>query len=316
MSRENPLDSQRPLNVIWRRQTLDNVLEGFFIREELLSGIDRPIRLLAFEEDSTFPFMDDVLIVNLFEENNHLIAETLNRGARNVGVLQMGDELGVMPRDYYPYVDYVLRHYYFPDCFDLPPDARSLGVTWVPNGYARGVGPSQPSRQLSFDQRHLLTFFSGYIYNPDRPLPERETMVKVVRQSDIPGKLVSTEGFAGGYGPSAFAALMGSVRFALCPAGNSAETIRLYDALENGAVPVVVDAPYLNAPDALDGAPVLRLEDWEDLPEALEPYRDGEESLIQGEALRSSLVSWWSGFKTDMAEKVGDVIGTAFQRTA
>ena len=53
-----------------------------------------------------------------------------------------------------------------------------------------------------------------------------------------------TAGFTAGLQGNAYALRLMDIAFALCPGGVSVETLRVYEALENGAIPVMVQADY------------------------------------------------------------------------
>src|SRR5258708_7179850 len=133
--------SRRPLNLICTFAALDIILETTFIREELLGGLNRPIRILPFREASQIPFINDALFLVLNEDLAGIVHESARRDCRNIGVYHMGDEFYDTDHSYYPSVDYVLRNYYREDMLELPVGARCRQITWVPNGYRSGVGP-------------------------------------------------------------------------------------------------------------------------------------------------------------------------------
>ena len=101
------------------------------------------------------------------------------------------------------------------------------------------------------------------------------------------------------------------------PGGNAAETIRFYDALECGALPVVIDAPWLHAEAALGlcgPPPIVILDSWTALPDALVRYLSpsAEAGLsAQADACRH----WWQTFKLRTGDRVTSLIETAFAAT-
>ena len=142
-------------------------------------------------------------------------------------------------------------------------------------------------------------------------------MLNVLQEHRIPATVLLSEGFGQGLGAPSYSAYMANTKLALAPGGNAAETIRFYDALECGALPVVVDAPLLHAEAALGFCgtpPVVILDSWTALPDALECYLSpaAEADLsAQADACRQ----WWQMFKIRTSERVCGLIETSFATT-
>lgn len=308
-------NASRPLNLIWKRQELESVLESYFIKEILLAAIPRPIRTIAIEPNSPVPLFDDSIYFSFNNSFAKLIEEARNRGCRNLGLFHIGDETGVDKRDFYGHADYVLRHYWFKEAVALP-NERSLGAIWVPNGYRTGVGPLSSATMLSAGDRTIMGFFSGVI--TDRKLSgERQNMVAVTNEAKLPFLVMQTPGFGQGFGPTAYAAYLSSSRFALVPGGNSPETIRLYDALEAGAIPVMLKSPFVSAVDALNNPPFLVLDSWRDLPMAYAPYADSgsPQTIARLNAKQREVCDWWVQFKRAQQDKVAALVERSFARS-
>jgi hypothetical protein len=309
-------EAKRPLSLLWRRSTLDTVLEGYFIKEVLLGGLERPIRLVAIEESARAPLLDDALVVSLGTEMAPYLREARARGARNLGLFHMGDESGKQDRGFYAQADYVIRNYWFEHVFAASGGA-SLGVWWVPNGYRTGLGPMRRQTMLGAGERQTAGFFAGVL--TDRMLADqRAAMMQAVAAAKLPFVVIGTPGFGQGLGPVTYASCLANARFALVPAGNSHETIRLYDALEAGAIPIMVKSPFVHAHDALDNPPFLLLESWEGLAEAYRPYADvGSPATVAAlERMRQDVAAWWVRFKSAQQRKVKDIVDRAFARSA
>jgi len=294
--------SHAPLNIVWRRQVLETVLESSFIRTVLLSKIKRPQRWIAIEENDDLPMMNDLLVVSFGDPVSYF--ETLkDRGYKNIGFFQVGDELGDKGRKSYAYADYVLRNYHFPGPMSEKPGL----VSWVPNGWARGVGPVENGDHLSIFEREVPAFFSGFIGQGDDKILDRLVMLKVIKYNEIKALIATTSGFGQGLGPAAYAAHMGNTRYSLTPSGRSPETIRFYDALELGAVPIVIDGNWLHAKDglgALGRPPIVILNNWAELPTFLKSQTD----LNAAEKQRLGCVQWWHRIKEYYAVKVAKLI--------
>jgi len=305
--------TNRPLNLIWRRTTLDYVLEGYFIKEILLGALPRPVRQILLEGAQTITSGNDFLFVTLDTDNVPQLNTAIDAGCRNVGVLHLGDEQGRGDHSFYCRADYVLRMYWTPEPL-LVAESQMPPILWVPNGYRTGTGPIDPAHTLPFGERGIELFFAGSLHERV-PGHERQIMASVVRQAQLPCLLIGTSGFAQGLGTSSYSGLLGNAKFALVPGGNSPETLRLYEALENGAIPIIRQSGFIAAPTALGalGAPpFVILDDWASLPTV---YAEMAQTPIAvWESRRLAVIDWWTRFKTRCQNRVRDVIEASFTR--
>jgi Exostosin family len=308
------MNSRKPLTLLWLRPTLETVLESYFIKEVLLAEIGRPVRTVVIEANAPMPFLNDALVVSFGPSLAGYLKEARVNGFKNIGLLHMADELGDHDRSFYGAVDYVLRHYWFKHAL-VPPNGHSLGIYWIPNGYRTGVGPISAQTMLSAGDRKIMGFFSGVLEGRTL-LKERRQMVQAVKEAKLPFLVAGTSGFGMGLGPVAYAAFLCMSRFALVPAGNSPETIRLYDALEAGAIPVMLRSGFVSAPEALDNPPFLLLDSWSELAAAYAPYADADApQVIEAvEAKRVEVLAWWQGFKIRHQRRLKDLIDRSFVR--
>jgi hypothetical protein len=307
---------QRPLNLLWRRQTLEFVVEGYFIKEVLLAEIGRPIRTFVVEANAPVPVLSDTLIVSGGLEFARYLKEARGRGATNIGLLHMGDETGRDDHAFYGDADYVLRHYWFEHLM-IPPNPQSLGVNWIPNGYRNGIGPISVQTMLPAAERKIMGFFSGHFGLPEEmKSAERRLMAKVVNDAKIPFLIVETAGWGQGFGPPSYAAWLSTSRFGLVPGGLSPETIRLYEVLEAGAIPIMLKSPYVVAPDALDNPPFVLLNNWTELPEVYARFADANAPpvIAEIEEMRQTVLAWWRAFKAKHQVRIKNLIESSFAR--
>jgi hypothetical protein len=304
---------QRSLNLVWPRQTLEAVLEGYFIKEVLLSDIGRPVRTIVVEANTPFPFLNDALVVSFGNQLSDYLKEARSRGFVNIGLLHMADEHGAHDRSFYGFADYVLRHYLHEQALVPPPN--SLGVIWIPNGYRTGVGPILSQTMLTTAERRLMGFFSGVLKG--RTLSdERVQMVNAIQAGKLPFLVNESPGFGQGLGPVAYAAYLSMTRFGLVPGGNSPETIRLYEVLEAGAIPVVIKNPFVTASSALGNPPFVMLDNWSQLPAFYAPYSNAMEPGVieEIEGRRRDVYHWWNCFKALQQRRVKELIDRSFAR--
>lgn len=308
----------RPLNFLWRRATLDYILESHFITQVLLGALERRVRIIPLEDGQPIPLEPDTLIGSLGTEMVPFLREVHTRGIPNIGFFHMADEDGKEDRGFYAQADYVIRNYWFAPALAAPSE-HSLGVIWVPNGYRTGIGPLDASRLPAIAERSVPGFFAGAMSG--RLLADqREAMLHAVRSAGLPFTVITTSGFGEGMGPTAYAAWLANTRFALVPAGNSHETIRLYDALEAGAIPIMVRSPFVEAPDALGALgppPFVLLESWDELAAAYTPYAEVSAPTVVEtlERRRQEVMRWWTLLKHHNQQKVKDLIERSFSRS-
>jgi hypothetical protein len=301
----------RPLNLICTFATLDIILEMTFIREELLGGLERPLRIRPFHDADKIPSMDDALFLVLDEDLVGSVQDAVRRGCRNIGVFHMGDEFHDAQRAYYSSVDYVLRNYYRDDVLSVPAGVRCRRVAWVPNGYRSGVGPRNVSKLVPHSLREQLLFFAGCATTGGRGVDERREMLEVIRLDKVPATVITTDGFGRGLAPGAYGALMENSKFALVPGGRSAETIRLYDALEMGTIPISLRHAFLGPTGPMPDAPFVFLDSWHDLAAWVAANADPVHGARHAEH-QLSCISWWSRFKRTHRNQVAELIGSAF----
>jgi Exostosin family len=138
---------------------------------------------------------------------------------------------------------------------------------------------------------------------------ERQSMKAIVEQAAVGFELHFTATSRDRLGPVAYAARLGDARFALVPGGNSPETIRLYDALEMGAVPIMLRGPFVRAAGALNGPPFLLLDDWTQFAVAYAPFADGSPGALAAlDALQNEVIVWWEAFKRTQQRKLRGLI--------
>jgi hypothetical protein len=285
-----------------KQPTLGVVHEGWFHQNILLDG--HPFH---FEWD--FGTIQNGLVVylELFDIDLKLIRDFRSRNNKVV-LFHFGDEQGdKFDPDIYSKFDLILRNYFFKSIAAYPKISEK--IIWVPNGFKTGVGPRNPSNIKPVKKRKFLSSFLGWIDNPKSYNGERQKFSSVAPACGQNLLLYSTPSFASGMSASLYGSIMESSIFAPCPAGNSPETIRLYDALESGCIPISLKYDFLDDERALLNPPFPVLDSWDELPSALENYamlRTNQPEIV--EELQKRCINWWSQIKVEKSYKVREAL--------
>jgi hypothetical protein len=100
--------------------------------------------------------------------------------------------------------------------------------------------------------------------------------------------------------------------FAPCPAGNSPETIRLYDALELGCIPVSLQHSFFTSNDALAAigpVPFPIIGSWDELPSFLDRMKSvAISNPDEITTLQEKTINWWSSYKEFIQKKISSQI--------
>jgi hypothetical protein len=288
----------RPVFLAGKQATMGTVLEGWFHQNCLLDG--QPYQ---FEWDFGSLENGVVIYLELFDIDRQLVADFRARNNKVV-LFHFGDELGdKFDLQTYASFDLVLRNYFFPQIVSAP-DLRGR-VIWVPNGFKTGIGPRHPSSLKSVASRRFLASFLGWIDNPKSFNGERQKFSAAAPLCGQNLLLYSTPSFAQGMSSTLYGSIMEGSVFAPCPAGNSPETIRLYDALESGCIPISLKHDFLNDARALTSPPFPLLDSWDELPGLLQKYaaiRASRPEVLDD--LQKRCVDWWGQIKIQQSYKV------------
>lgn len=167
-----------------------------------------------------------------------------------------------------------------------PGEARYVG-----EGYAPHFPALLPTRAPS---KRLDWAYAGQVNHPSR-----KKLAKVLAGMDH-GILVETGGFTQGLPHHEYADLLATAKIAPCPAGpETADSFRLYEALEAGCIPVVEPGCFAyrdNYWPLLLGCdpPFPALGTWTDLPAVTE-------TLLEGWPANANRIhAWWLGEKRRM----------------
>ncbi len=292
----------RDISIVTNQLTTNAALETWFIQNIILQELPFGLEWEAASAS------DKVVIYLELGELNRETIDSLRSRNNKVVLCQMGDEfLKKYNRDVYLSCDLILRNYYFPEIFDDEElRARTL---WIPNGFKSGVGPRNPATLRPALQRRFLACFLGWLDNAGSSGNERALFRDAAQNCRQDLLLQPTAYFGQGFNVGLYSATMEYAIFSPCPAGNSPETIRLYDALELGCIPISLKHEFLLSGNALDKPPFPLLDSWDELPTLLAKYRQAmatdPDSLAR---LQLECIAWWELRKKTVSTHVANLL--------
>lgn len=231
-----------------------------------------------------------------------LVNEIRRKKLKNVGFFHFADEQGdsASIRDYHQ-LSYVFRNYFFKEIIN------TSNIVWIPNGPRSdsGITPIPSSSLTPAHQRNHLCNFLGSHRNA-----LRSEAFEIWRTDGLCLLDVST-GFGGRQRHFDYMRVLMDSTFTLCIAGNSNETIRLYDAMEAGSIPVVQEgAQFLEYP--LKGHPFVVLRHWKETKDTLLKISQEPGLVAQ---LQRRVVEFWSLLQQNVSASMKTVIDRSFQRS-
>jgi hypothetical protein len=286
--------------IITSPDSLNGALETWFVQNNLFGGAPYSLAVNpAVFEDAP------IIYLELNQINLDLITHIKSLGNKLI-LYHMGGESLDKDISAYAACDLVVRNYYFSSIVNR----EYLGgkVMWAPNGFRTGVGPRQSHQLKAAPHRQSLASFLGWLNNAASFNNERASFSIPARDCGENLYVLPSNGFAGGYNVGLYSAIMEDSIFAPCPSGNNAETIRLYDALELGCIPISLAHEFLLSRDALASigpVPFPILGSWDELPDYLEKMKAkilANPSEIAD--LQKNCINWWTKFKVDIQAKI------------
>lgn len=285
---ESIKDQMKKIAIFSTQRTIGMIIENWFVQNILL-----PSKSICLDWDLE-NLKDRVVVYVEVEEIDLKIIDKLKENNNKVVLFQMGDETAKkFNRDAYDKVDFIIRNYYFSEIFDVPEFANKL--IWIPNGYKTGIGPRDPTGLRLADQRKFLSSFLGWLDNPNSFGNERHLFREISAECSQDLLIHSTPSFASGFNAGLYSAIMEYSVYCPCPAGNNPSSIRMYDALELGCIPISLKHEYLLTDQAMGPVPFPLLNTWLELPEFLRNARANflnDSKLVN--QLQKDCMDWWS----------------------
>jgi hypothetical protein len=256
---------------------------------------DCHVAVLPFDASCLIPQSNDEADRDAIKYASHFVAKARSEGKLTLAI-EAGDSSNRLPVRF----DVVLRHsidrrkklpgeYCLPGWFDAhqaagrstTPLARSRGPRPVVGFCGQGAqGPISPRRRLRgiYD---AVTFCRGRgAYGVDPYLLRRKVLNKLEDSDAICCNFVIRDRFFAGIGYSnakeEYAANMTQSDYVLCVRGYGNFSFRLYDALSNGRIPVLVDTdcvlPFDNCIDYSSIFPVVKWSALSELPRRISAH--------------------------------------------
>ncbi|XXQ36717.1 Glycosyl transferase CAP10 domain-containing protein [Plasmodiophora brassicae] len=291
-------------------------------------------RYVSFRGDDIAALNIDThaLVVTRWMAPSSPLVAWARRHPHSVGAMIMADEQNTDDTSTYNAFDYVLRHYYFDrlagdasipvlalgnlTCGRTAPGAwppvvaaaPRFGVHWV-FLQGRGMGNLESHHVAGShwpaDRRPVPAVFIGSLR------ADRQDMIDVIREQ-VPGADLQVEESFGGslsayrYGHERTAASV----FALCPHGNNPETHRLPEALDQGAIPVMLPAAYQRA--TFEPVPGIVAPDWRAAAGAIGDLLRGDADRLN--RLQQQCIRWKERLRQCMQQDLDVIMGMAFRQ--
>jgi len=211
-------------------------------------------------------------------------------------ILHMSDEYGQDPIGFYPLAQGVIRNYYRKDVESPTVAVIPLGFHWaIPNGEPALHTPRPPFREFVWS--FVGTGWAG----------RRE---KLSALQKVPGdhKLVFMDQWNSPsmLGREETLSILLNSWFVPCPAGNNGETFRIYEALEAGAVPIVVQEAGMEDYFTFIGRhlPLMLATSWEHAAQLVYTLKSQPELY---EKYRLQLLEAWENCKLQTKASIANV---------
>jgi hypothetical protein len=235
----------------------------------------------------------------------NVFVNELEKLGKTMTILHLSDEYGADPIEFYnsKAVRQVIRNY---PRSDISSEARTKTLV-IPLGYAKGCGSVSKTPTLPFSERPYVWSFAGSM---DRQ--GRATAIQLLQKPEMdpyaveakptwsdPAKLIAPD----------YTTLMRKTKFVPCFAGFRAlESYRLYEALEQGAIPFYVPDGVEKRDtynEVLGNHPILSFPTWERVAEILPTFL---KNPVQMEEHRMSLINWWNTKKSEIRTQIQNAL--------
>jgi hypothetical protein len=271
--------------------------------------LQRPLRVHHTHVlDTKQPLMNDSIYVFLFSPKPIDLFSRLKKGGYvNFGAMHMGDESGHDTTEYYKDAWMVFRNYW-------KEMSWSNHVMFVPLGTKIGLGLGSPQVFLSASKRRYLANFVGSVRS------NRKYMLRKLSYKRDICYIKSDRGWAApdGLHTVLYRSILLDSKFTLAPFGNNEESLRFYEALESGSIPIVETSKHSHGDFIENGVsgnnvsiPIPRIDNWRDLDNLLRYYDERPDIL---DKLQKDVINWWGLAKLKFQEKIKKIVDDSFAR--
>ena len=285
---------------------LKTIKPNFLENDWLNELFPNPIEWIALESfDDMLRATNPILLVQAIPGDTaqeHILnafAKQMEANGKVMTILHLSDEFGRDPIEFYKSsaVKHVFRNY---PRADLPLDK----VTLLPLGYANGrqAATATPTTQTpTFQDRSYTWSFAGSMDRHGRD----QILQQLKRVEPYVVETKETWSHQAKLGAKEYSDLLQKTKFVPCVAGFRAlESYRLYEALEQGAIPLIVpDGPeqrdtYI---DVLGKHPILTFPSWDKVAELLPILA---KNPVKMEEHRQQLITWWTTKKAELKQQI------------
>jgi len=259
--------------------------------EWLAEIFQRPFKWIYAGDAATIPAAGETLLVYYQHTTPVVLIEGwINRHMdRKIHLLHASDERLIASTTLYahPGIKTVFRNYWRPDCVGPK-------VVHLPLGYLNGKGMRSRATTSSSTRKHVWSF-AGAIDRPDRG-PILEAM-----RVDVPNHLVHitpTWKSTLNLDAKMYREVIQNSQFVPCLSGIwNIESYRFYEAIENGAIPMItIDKmdSYKNLLSASVNPPLIATDTWKAAAQVMNTLSS---QPILLDKIQKELGDWWSGYK-------------------
>lgn len=215
-------------------------------------------------------------------------------------LFHLSDETFCGGYEFYRHFDAVIRNYYI-SLLDRP------GIMTLPLGYANGQKGS--GELIPASGRRAIWGFTGSI-NADR-----RTMLSAFRNLQ-PSHCDAYENKWGQVqdrradATHVYQALLAGCMFVPCPMGNTTlETMRPYEALESGAIPILPRRPLIDYfSQLMPNHPLPTFLRWSEARDFAESLSQDKERI---DRLQADISRWWTSYKATLGKRISDFVAAA-----
>lgn len=278
------------------------IMEYDWISNVLFGGIERPLRILTTEER-----LNDTVTVYLFKPPTpDYFSKLTADGKGNQGGFHMGDETMGDDKSHYQQASFIFRNYFNQEILQKYPN-----VHYAPLGVKTGFHSLDKLTVLPLSKRRIPCSFVGSIRS------NRMEMITAMQKKALNCTLDYAKGWAARDGLHVvdYRNIVRETKFTLAAWGNNPESLRFYEALEVGSIPVF-QSPGNNGRSLLTqfgpDHPFPQFDSWTAAADYIGTMLNQPDKLDQ---LQEKILLFWDTYKNQLRRKFRDVVDKSFRDT-